>query len=73
MHYSRSDATRAPAVGHMHAASASWAYAVREVHRLIVSHEARRGGLEYEAVYFGRPDIYMYKSLAAARVGAGRI
>ena len=68
MHYSRSDATRAHAVGHMHAASASWAYAVREVHRLIVSHEARRGGLEYEAVYFGRPDIYMYKSLDAARV-----
>ena len=73
MHYSRSDATRAHAVGHMHAASASWAYAVREVHRLIVSHEARRGGLEYEAVYFGRPDIYMYKSLDAARVPEGAV
>ena len=72
MHYSRSDATRAHAVGHMHAASASWAYAVREVHRLIVSHEERRG-LEYEAVYFGRPDIYMYKSLDAARVPAGAV
>ena len=71
--YSRSDATRAHAVGHMHAASASWAYAVREVHRLIVSHEARRGGLAYEAVYFGRPDIYMYKSLDAARVPAGAV
>ncbi len=73
MHYSRSDATRAHAVGHMHAASASWAYAVREVHRLIVSHEARRGGLEYEAVYFGRPDIYMYKSLDVARVPEGAV
>ena len=73
MHYSRSDATRAHAVGHMHAASASWAYAVREVHRLITAHEARRGGLEYEAVYFGRPDIYMYKSLAAARVPEGTV
>ena len=73
MHYSRSDATRAHAVGHMHAASASWAYAVREVHRLIVSHEARRGGLAYEAVYFGRPDIYMYKSLDAARVPEGAV
>ncbi len=73
MHYSRSDATRAHAVGHMHAASASWAYAVREAHRLIVSHEARRGGLEYEAVYFGRPDIYMYKSLEVARVPEGAV
>ena len=72
MHYSRSDATRAHAVGHMHAASASWAYAVREVHRLIVSHEERRG-IEYEAVYFGRPDIYMYKSLDAARVPEGAV
>ena len=72
MHYSRSDATRAHAVGHMHAASASWAYAVREVHRLIVSHEERRG-IAYEAVYFGRPDIYMYKSLDAARVPEGAV
>ena len=36
--------TRAHAVGRAHAASASWAYAVREAHRLITEHEARRGG-----------------------------
>merc|ERR1711924_244350 len=59
--------------GHMHVASVSWAYAVREAYRLIESHERRRGGLEYEAVYFGRPDIYMYKRLDAARVPAGAV
>jgi len=45
-------------------ASASWAFAVREVHGLIAAHEKSRG-FDYEAVYFGRPDVLMWESLPA--------
>ena len=37
---------------------------MREVHGLITAHEKSRG-FDYEAVYFGRPDVLMFESLPA--------
>ena len=67
MHYSRSDATRAHAVGHMHAASASWAYAVREVHKLISGARARAA-----AVWSMRPSILVARTSTCTRAWTRR-
>ena len=68
MHYSRSDATRAHAVGHMHAASASWAALCARFMQIDSVARSRGGSWSMRRSIWSPGHLPMYKSLDAARV-----